>query len=112
MGHTLNASVLNFQHAGTRIHCIDTPGAADGTEPGLHVLAHVFKVTVDPYVGRVGIFRVHQGTVSTCSVLCGGGNRKPLKVGHLFRLQGKAGGMATNNACGRSSPSWSMKTPA
>jgi elongation factor G len=27
------------------------------------VLAHVFKVTMDPYLGKVGVFRVHQGTV-------------------------------------------------
>ena len=33
-------------------------------DPAKHVLAHVFKVTVDPYVGRMGIFRVHQGTVT------------------------------------------------
>ena len=59
-------------------------------DPAKHVLAHVFKVTVDPYVGRMGIFRVHQGTVSTGSVLYIGNNRKPFKVGHLFRLQGKA----------------------
>ncbi len=58
-------------------------------DPALHVLAHVFKVTVDPYVGRVGIFRVHQGTVSTGSVLFIGNSRKPFKVSHLFRLQGK-----------------------
>ena len=33
-------------------------------DPAQHVLAHVFKVTVDPYVGKMGIFRVHQGTVT------------------------------------------------
>jgi len=54
-----------------------------------HVLAHVFKVTVDPYVGRMGIFRVHQGTVTRDSQLFIGDGRKPFKVGHLFLLQGK-----------------------
>src|SRR5206468_6109258 len=29
-----------------------------------HVLAHVFKVVVDPFVGKLGVFRVHQGTVT------------------------------------------------
>ena len=33
-------------------------------DPAQHVLAHVFKVTVDPYVGKMGVFRVHQGTVT------------------------------------------------
>ncbi len=54
-----------------------------------HVLAHVFKVSVDPFVGRMGIFRVHQGTVTKDSVLYIGDGRKPFKVGHLFMLQGK-----------------------
>jgi len=58
-------------------------------DPSLHVLAQVFKVTVDPYVGRMGIFRVHQGTVSRDSLLYVGDGRKPFKVGHLFMLQGK-----------------------
>ncbi len=54
-----------------------------------HVLAHVFKVTVDPFVGRMGIFRVHQGTVTRDSQLYIGSSRKPFKVGHLLMLQGK-----------------------
>lgn len=58
-------------------------------DPSLHVLAHVFKVTVDPYVGKLGIFRVHQGTVTRDSLLYVGDGRKPFKVSHLFMLQGK-----------------------
>jgi elongation factor G len=58
-------------------------------DPSLHVLAHVFKVTVDPYVGKMGIFRVHQGTLTRDSQLYIGDGRKPFKVGHLFLLQGK-----------------------
>jgi elongation factor G len=58
-------------------------------DPAKHVLAHVFKVTVDPYVGKMGIFRVHQGTVTQNSQLYVGDGRKPFKVGHLFMLQGK-----------------------
>ena len=58
-------------------------------DPAKHVLAHVFKVTVDPFVGRMGLFRVHQGTVTKDSQLYIGDGRKPFKVGHLFMLQGK-----------------------
>ncbi|MDP3085677.1 MAG: elongation factor G [Rubrivivax sp.] len=58
-------------------------------DPALHVLAHVFKISVDPYVGKMGIFRVHQGTVTKDSQLYIGDGRKPFKVGHLFMLQGK-----------------------
>ena len=58
-------------------------------DPNKHVLAHVFKVTVDPYVGKMGVFRIHQGTVTRDSQLYVGDGRKPFKVGHLFMLQGK-----------------------
>ena len=58
-------------------------------DPARHVLAHVFKVTVDPYVGKMGIFRVHQGTITRDSQLFIGDGRRPFKVGHLFVLQGK-----------------------
>lgn len=53
-----------------------------------HVLAHVFKVVMDPFVGKLGIFRVHQGTVTRDTQLFVGDGRKPFKVGHLFMLQG------------------------
>ena len=58
-------------------------------DPSRHVLAHVFKVTVDPYVGKMGVFRIHQGTVTRDTQLYIGDARKPFKVGHLFMLQGK-----------------------
>ncbi len=54
-----------------------------------HVLAHVFKITVDPFVGKMGVFRIWQGTVTKDSLLYVGDARKPFKVGHLFMLQGK-----------------------
>ena len=57
-------------------------------DPKQHVLAHVFKVVVDPYVGKLGIFRVHQGTVTKDTQLFIGSGRKSFKVGHLFMLQG------------------------
>ncbi len=54
-----------------------------------HVIAHVFKVLVDPYVGRMGIFRIHQGTIKPNSQLYIGDGRKQFKVSHLYRVQGK-----------------------
>lgn len=53
-----------------------------------HALAHVFKITIDPFVGKLAIFRIHQGTVTKDSQLFIGDARKPFKVGHLFTLQG------------------------
>jgi len=57
-------------------------------DPKKHVLAHVFKVVMDPFVGKLGVFRVHQGTVTRDTQLFVGDGRKPFKVGHLFMLQG------------------------
>ena len=57
--------------------------------PGGHAIAHVFRVSIDPYVGRLGVFRVHQGTVRGGGQLYAGDARKPFKVAHAYRLQGK-----------------------
>jgi elongation factor G len=57
-------------------------------DPKKHVLAHIFKVVVDPFVGKLGVFRVHQGTITRDTQLFIGDGRKPFKVGHLFLLQG------------------------
>ena len=58
-------------------------------DPARHVIAHVFKVSIDPYVGKLGVLRVHQGTVRAGSQLFVGDARKPIKIAHLFRLFGK-----------------------
>ena len=52
-------------------------------------VAHIFKVSIDAFVGRLGVFRIHRGTVTKDSQLHIGDARKPVKVGHLFALQGK-----------------------
>jgi elongation factor G len=54
-----------------------------------HVLAHVFKVVIDPFIGKMGVFRVHQGTIRKDSQLFVGDGKRPFKVGHLYRMQGK-----------------------
>ncbi|MFT3962687.1 elongation factor G [Propionivibrio sp.] len=54
-----------------------------------HVLAHVFKIVSDPFVGKLGIFRVHQGTIRKETQLFVGDAKRAFKVGHLYRLQGK-----------------------
>ncbi|MFH0344515.1 MAG: elongation factor G [Chromatiales bacterium] len=58
-------------------------------DPARHALAHVFRVAIDPFVGRLGMFRIHQGTITKDSQLFIGDGRKPFKVGHLFKLLGK-----------------------
>ncbi|MDR0251364.1 MAG: elongation factor G [Burkholderiales bacterium] len=57
-------------------------------DPEKHALAHVFKIQIDPFVGKVGVFRVHQGTIKRDTQLFVGDGRKPFKVGHLYLMQG------------------------
>jgi len=58
-------------------------------DPGRHALAHVFKVEIDPYIGRLAVFRVHQGRITAGTQLYVGEGRKPIKPGHLYMLRGK-----------------------
>ncbi len=62
-------------------------------DPDKPVLAHVFNVRVDPFVGKLCALRVHQGRITKDSQLYigdrhHGDSRKPFRVGHLFKLQG------------------------
>jgi elongation factor G len=58
-------------------------------DPDKHVVAHVFKVCIDPYVGKLGMLRVHQGTIRPGSQLLVGSARKAIKIAHLFKVLGK-----------------------
>lgn len=58
-------------------------------DPEKHVLAHVFKVIADPYMGKIGVFRVHQGTLRKDMQLFAGDGKRAFRVAHLYRLQGK-----------------------
>jgi elongation factor G len=58
-------------------------------DPGKHVLAHVFKIEIDPYIGRIAVFRMHQGRLTAGTQLYVGEARKPIKAGHLYLLRGK-----------------------
>ena len=62
---------------------------ASTADPDAHVIADVFKIINDPFVGKLGVFRVHQGTVRRDSQLFVDDGRKPFKVAHLFRIFGK-----------------------
>jgi elongation factor G len=57
-------------------------------DPSKHAIAHVFKIINDPFRGKLGIFRIHQGRITPQSQLFIGDARKPFKVNHLFRLHG------------------------
>jgi len=58
-------------------------------DPKAHVIADVFKIVNDPFVGKLSVFRVFQGTVKRDSQLFIDDGKKAFKVGHLFKLKGK-----------------------
>lgn len=57
-------------------------------DPDAYAVAHVFKISNDPFVGKLSVFRIYQGTIKPDSQLYIGDARKPFKVGHLFKVQG------------------------
>jgi elongation factor G len=57
-------------------------------DPSQHALAHVFKVVNDPFRGKLGVFRIHQGRITPDAQLFIGDARKAFKVNRLFRLHG------------------------
>ncbi|TWI00278.1 elongation factor G [Luteimonas cucumeris] len=58
-------------------------------DPDAHVIADVFRIVNDPFVGKLGVFRVYQGTVKKDTQLFVDDGKKPFKVAHLFKLKGK-----------------------
>ncbi|MBT8086402.1 MAG: elongation factor G, partial [Gammaproteobacteria bacterium] len=58
-------------------------------DPDAHAIAHVFMVNIDPFKGRLGIFRIHQGTIRPGNQLFVGDARKPIKVNQLLKLNGE-----------------------
>jgi elongation factor G len=57
--------------------------------PEAPAVAHVFRVTADPYVGKLCVFRVYQGSIGHDKhPLVDDGNR-PVRIAHVFKLQGK-----------------------
>ncbi len=53
------------------------------------LLARVFHVATDPYLGKLCLCRVYQGTMKTGDQLFIGDGKKPIRLGHLFKPQGK-----------------------
>ena len=49
----------------------------------------VYKTVADPFVGKIGVFRVHQGCITAGSTLYVNDNKKPIKAARPLILQGK-----------------------
>ena len=57
-------------------------------DPNAHAIAHVFMVNVDPFKGRLALFRIHQGTIKAGNQLFVGDARKPFKASQLLKVNG------------------------
>ncbi len=57
-------------------------------DPDAHVVAHVFMVNIDTFKGRLGVFRIHQGTIKAGNQLYVGDARKPFKATQLLKVNG------------------------
>lgn len=55
------------------------------------VIAHVFKVVNDPYIGKIGLFRLHQGRIVKDTTLFVDESKKPFKITRPMMMQGKDG---------------------
>lgn len=57
-------------------------------DPEKPLLAHIFKVKADAHFGKLGVFRVHQGTIKAKDEVFIGANKKAVRIAHLYKRQG------------------------
>jgi elongation factor G len=67
----------------------DAPEVTLVSDPKGPLVAQVFKVVADPYVGKVSYLRVFSGTLLADSPARIGDDRRETKIGHILRVQGK-----------------------
>ncbi|MEX2548153.1 MAG: elongation factor G [Chloroflexota bacterium] len=53
------------------------------------LVAHVFKTTADPFVGRLTYFRVYSGKISSHDHVWNAGRREEERIGQVLRVKGK-----------------------
>ena len=59
------------------------------TEPASPLAAFVFKTTADPFVGKLSVFRVYQGTIKSNSEVWNSNREHPERIGQLYLPKGK-----------------------
>jgi elongation factor G len=69
--------------------CRDDAPVEIACDPARPLLAHVFKTTTDPYLGKLAMVRILQGQLDGTTSFVVGGTKKPLKAGHLLKVQGR-----------------------
>jgi len=58
-------------------------------DPARPFVGQAFKITTDPFVGKLAWVRILQGTVRPETSYALGDARKTAKIAHLFKIQGK-----------------------
>jgi elongation factor G len=58
-------------------------------DPAAPLVGHVFKVTTDPYLGKLAMIRLIQGTFDGQTPFLVGADRRPLKAGHVLKVEGR-----------------------
>ncbi|MBM4295730.1 MAG: elongation factor G [Deltaproteobacteria bacterium] len=69
-----------------------TPGGGDAVleaDPDGPLAAQVFKTVADPYAGRLSIFRVYSGSMTSDATVFNANKGVPERYGQLFLLEGK-----------------------
>src|SRR5690606_38164857 len=58
-------------------------------DPAGKTIAHIFKVSSDPFVSKLAFFRVHSRTVRHKADLFLNDAKKAVRIGHMCKVQGK-----------------------
>ncbi len=58
-------------------------------DPDAPLLAQVFKVTTDPYVGKLCMLRILQGRLDANTAFVYGDDKKSRRAGHVLKLEGR-----------------------
>lgn len=53
------------------------------------LIAHVFSIASDPFVGKLGYFKVHQGVIKSKTEIHIDDEKKGIRVSHVLKAQGK-----------------------
>ena len=59
-------------------------------DPSAPLAAFVFKTTADPFVGKLSVFRVYQGTFKSNSEVWNAGREQSERIGQLYLPKGKS----------------------
>jgi len=81
-------------------------------DPSAPLAAMVFKTTADPFVGKLSLFRVYQGTMRSNSEVWDANQGQSERVGQLYLPKGKNQENLTEVVAGTSAPSASCLPPS